>query len=352
VSRVNIKLNSVTTCVLALGAFAAVTRSGLYSAKAAEVVNLYSYRQPFLIKPFLDVFSEKTGIAVNVVFAKKGMLQRLKAEGNNTPADAILTVDISRLTALTNADLLQPIKSKILEKNIPAEYRDPKGLWFGLTTRARVIYAHKTRVRPGEVTSYEDLAKAHMKGRICTRSGKQIYNLSLVASMIAAKGEKETSDWVRAVKENLARRPQGNDRAQVKAIKEGICDVSLGNTYYMGKMATNDKSPVQKTWAAAVNIVFPGQRERGTHVNISGAAITKHAKNKANAIKLLEFLSEDFAQKMYSQQNFEYPVKPGVEWHPLVTSWGKFKADSGNLNAIPKHHGTASKIMDRADFDG
>ncbi len=348
----NTKLNRVIACISAFGAVAAVTLSDVSSTKAAEVVNLYSYRQPFLIKPFLDVFTKQTGIVVNVVFARKGMLQRLKAEGRNTPADAILTVDISRLSALTNAELLQPIKSQILEKNIPAEYRHPKGLWFGLTTRARVIYAHKTRVKPGEVASYEDLAKPHMKGRICTRSGKHAYNLSLVASIVAAKGEKAATDWARAVKANLARRPQGNDRAQVKAIKEGICDVSLGNTYYMGAMATNEKKPVQKTWAAAVNVVFPGQAEQGTHVNISGAAVTEHAKNKANAIKLLEFLSENFAQKMYAEQNFEYPVKAGVEWHPLVASWGKFKADSRNLNEIAKHRGTAAKIMDRVDFDG
>lgn len=334
------------------GAIVAISLSDSSTAKDKEVVNLYSYRQPFLIKPFLDVFTQKTGIAVNVVFAKKGMLQRLKAEGQNTPADAVLTVDISRLSALSNAELLQPIKSSVLEKNIPAQYRHPDGLWFGLTTRARVVYAHKTRVKPGEVASYMDLAKPHMKGRICTRSGKHAYNLSLVASIVAAKGEKAATEWARGVKANLARRPQGNDRAQVKAIKEGICDVSLGNTYYMGAMATNEKKPEQKTWAAAVNVLFPGQMSQGTHVNISGAAITEHAKNKANAIKLLEFLSENFAQKMYAEQNFEYPVKAGVPWHPLVASWGKFKADSTNLNEIAKHRSTAAKIMDRVDFDG
>jgi iron(III) transport system substrate-binding protein len=351
-TRVNTKINRVLHGTIALGSLAVTTISDIPVAKAAEVVNLYSYRQPFLIKPFLDVFTKKTGIKVNVVFAKKGMLQRLKAEGRNTPADAVLTVDISRLSALANAELLQPIKSKVLEKNIPAQYRHPDGIWFGLTTRARIVYAHKTRVKPGEVASYEDLAKPHMKGRICTRSGKHAYNLSLLASIIAAKGEKAATDWARGVKANLARRPQGNDRAQVKAIKEGVCDVSLGNTYYMGAMATNEKKPVQKTWAAAVNVIFPGQNERGTHVNISGAAVTEHAKNKANAIKLLEFLSENFAQKMYAEQNFEYPVKAGVEWHPLVASWGKFKADTINLNEISKYRATAAKIMDRVDFDG
>ncbi len=341
----------VNTAV-AVGAIMVTAFSAIPAVQAAEEVNLYSYRQPFLIKPFLDVFTERSGIKVNVVYAKKGMLQRLKAEGRNTPADAVLTVDISRLSALANAELLQPVKSPVLDKNVPAQYRHPDGLWFGLTTRARVVYAHKTRVKPGEVASYEDLAKPHMKGRICTRSGKHSYNLSLLASIVAAKGEHAATNWAKAVKANLARRPQGNDRAQVKAIKEGICDVSLGNTYYMGAMATNEKKPEQKTWAAAVKVLFPGQNDRGTHVNISGAAVTEYAKNKANAIKLLEFLSENFAQKMYADQNFEYPVKAGVAWHPLVASWGKFKADSINLNEIAKYRSTAAKIMDRVDFDG
>ncbi len=321
-------------------------------AYAAEEVNLYSYRQPFLIQPFLDEFTKQTGIKVNVVYAQKGMLERLQAEGRNTPADAVLTVDIARLDALAKAELLQPIDSEILKKNIPAQYRHPDGIWFGLTTRARVVYASKDRVKPGEVASYADLAEPHMKGRICTRSGKHAYNISLLASIIAHKGVDAAETWARGVKANLARRPQGNDRAQVKAIKEGICDVSLGNTYYMGFMATNEKSPEQKEWAAAVNVLFPEQDGVGTHVNISGAAVTEYAKNKENAVKLLEFLSEDFAQHMYAEQNFEYPVKKGVKWHPLVASWGTFKADDINLDVIAAHRAEAAKIMDRVDFDG
>lgn len=318
----------------------------------AEEVNLYSYRQPFLIQPFLDEFTRQTGIKVNVVYAQKGMLQRLKAEGRNTPADAVLTVDISRLDALTNAELLQPVSSPVLDRNIPAQYRHPQGHWYGLTTRARIIYVSKDRVKPGEVASYEDLAKPHMKGRVCTRSGKHVYTVSLIASIIEANGEKATEQWLRGVKANLARKPQGNDRAQVKAIKDGVCDVSLGNTYYMGKMATNDKKPEQRQWAASVHILFPNQAGRGTHVNISGAAVTKHAKNKANAVKLLEFLSENFAQKMYADQNFEYPVKAGVELHPMVAGWGKFKSDAVNLDNVAKHRAAATKLVDRVNFDG
>lgn len=320
-------------------------------AVAAEEVNLYSYRQPFLIKPFLDEFTKETGIKVNVVFADKGMLERLKAEGRNTPADVVLTVDIARLSALANAEVLQPIESDVLEKNIPAQYRHPDGLWFGLTTRARVVYAHKDRVDPAEIASYDDLADPKWKGRICTRSGKHAYNISLLAAVVAEKGEKAAEEWARAVKANLARKPQGNDRAQVKAIYEGVCDISLGNTYYMGAMATNEKNPEQKDWAAAVRIVFADKKGPGTHVNISGAAVTEHAKNRENAIKLLEFLSGDLAQEMYAAKNFEYPVKPGVPLDPMVASWGGFKADPISLEEIAKQRATASKIMDRVGFD-
>ncbi len=333
------------------GAFLALTAVKVH----AEEVNLYSYRQPFLMKPLLDAFTKETGIKVNMVYAKTGMLERLKAEGRNSPADAVLTVDIGRLTDLVRAGLVQPVTSAVLSANIPPQYRHPEGLWFGLTTRARVIYAHKTRVKPGEVTTYEDLAEPRFKGRVCTRSGKHAYNISLLASFIAAKGEKAAEAWARGVKANLARRPQGNDRAQVKAIKAGECEVSLGNSYYMGKMATNDKKPEQKAWAAAVNVVFPDQpgsgHGRGTHVNISGAAVTKSAKNRDNAIRLIEFLSGDFAQRIYAEQNFEYPVKSGVPLHPLVASWGTFKADTTHLAEVAKYRAAASKIMDRVGFD-
>jgi len=273
------------------------------NASAAEV-SLYSARQPFLMKPLLDAFTEKTGITVNMVYLKKGMQERLKAEGINSPADLVLTSDIGNLHNLVKAGLLQATKSDILERNIPARLRHPQGLWYGLTTRARVIFAHKDRVRPGEITTYEDLAKPHMKGRVCTRSGKHVYNVSLLAWIIAARGEAAAEAWIRGVKANLARRPQGNDRAQIKAVYQGECDVALGNTYYMGKMQTNGKSPVQKKWAAAVNLIFPNQKGRGTHVNISGAGVTISAGNKAGALKLIEFLSADAAQKIYAEGKF------------------------------------------------
>lgn len=321
------------------------------SANAAEEVNLYSYRQPFLIQPMVDGFVQKTGIKVNVVYAKQGVLERLKAEGANSPADAVLTVDIGRLNDLVEADVLQPVHSEVLERNIPAQYRHPDGLWFGLTTRARVFFVSKDRVAPGEITSYEDLAAPAMKNRVCIRSGKHVYNISLFASMIAHKGVDSAREWLSGVKKNLARKPQGNDRAQAKAIKEGVCDVAVANTYYFGKMATNEKNPEQKEWAEAIRIVFPNQEGRGTHVNISGAALTKSSKNRENAIRLIEYLSSAEAQKLYAEINLEYPVTSGVPLHPLVASWGTFKADAIGLSEVATHRATAAKIVDEVGFN-
>jgi iron(III) transport system substrate-binding protein len=341
-----------SAAVFGLLAVAAAAVGQPTAAGAVEEVNLYSNRQPELIQPFLNEFTRQTGIKVNIVFAESGMLERIKAEGTNTPADAVLTADVNRIYQLAEADLLHPLKSAAIDKNIPARYRQKDGLWIGLTTRARIVYASKTRVKPGEVATYEDLTKPHMKGRICTRSGKHEYNIGLLAAVIAEKGEQGAEEWARGVKANLARKPQGNDRVQVKAIKEGICDVALGNTYYMGLMQTNEKEPEQKEWAAAVNVVFATFDSKGTHVNISGAGVTKHGKNRANAVKLLEFLSDDLAQMMYAELNFEYPVKLGAQLSPLVKSWGPFAPQEVNLETIAKNWGLATKIMDRVDFDG
>lgn len=336
-----------TVFSVALGAVAV----SAVSTVQAEEVNLYSSRQPFLMKPLLQAFTKETGVKVNMVYLKKGMMERLKSEGRNSPADLILVSDIGNLHNHDKAGLLQSVASKKLSANIPAQYRHPDGHWFGLTTRARVIYASKTRVKPGEVTSYEDLADPKMKGRVCIRSGKHVYNVSLLASIIVASGEDAAKAWAKGVKANLARKPQGNDRAQVKAVYEGECDVAVGNTYYMGKMATNTKDPVQKEWAKSVNIIFPNQNDRGAHVNVSGAGVTKSAKNKANAIKLLEFLSDDAAQKIYAESNFEYPVKAGVPLHPLVASWGKFKADKAYLSKIANERTKATKMVDQVAFN-
>ena len=323
----------------------------------AEEVNVYSTRQEFLMRPFLNVFEQQTGIVVNVVYIKSGLLERLKAEGMNSPADVVLTVDISNLTKLADEGLLQSIESKVIEANIPAEFRNPGGLWTGLTARARVIYYSKERVEVSELSTYEDLIDAKFKGRICTRSGLHNYNIALLSSIIAHHGKEYALNWAKGLRANLARKPQGNDRAQVKAISEGECDFSLGNSYYMGKMLEN---PQQRDWAASAGIFFPNQDERGTHMNISGGGLTKSSQNLKNAIKLLEFLTGDLAQQMYARVNHEYPLKEGVMLSGIVKSFGEgqpgiengvFKRDTVNLATIGNFRTEAFEIMNEAGYE-
>jgi len=313
---------------------------------ASDDVNVYSYRQPFLVKPLFDVFTDKTGINVNVVFAKKGMAERLEREGEYSPADLLLTTDISRLIELKDKGLLQTVQSDELTAAIPAQFKAADDTWYALTTRVRNIYSAK---RLGNIDfNYEDLADKKWQGRICTRSGKHPYNVALVASMIAEHGEADTLVWLEKVKANLARKPQGSDRAQVQAIHQNLCDVSLGNSYYFGNMIKDEK---QKVWADAVNINFPNQTNRGAHVNISGMGMAKYAPNKANALALMNFLVSEEAQHMYAETNMEYPVRPGVKPSKLVASWGEFKADSLSLEAIAKHRKAALILLDKAQFD-
>ena len=334
---------------LALLPLAAAT---LNPVLAAEEVNIYSYRQAFLIKPMLDAFTEQTGIKANVLFAKEGLIERLENEGQNSQADMVLTADTGTLFDVVNRGLTQPIQSSLLDTNIPAQYRDPAHNWYALTTRSRIVYASKERVKPGELQTYEDLADPKWKGRICTRSGKHSYNLSLIGSMIAQHGEAGAEAWLEGVKANLARKPQGNDRAQVKAVKEGVCDLAIGNTYYFGKMLHNSKEPEQIEWANSVNLIFPNQADRGAHMNITGAAVAKYAPNKNNAVKLLEYLSDSKAQQMYAQVNYEFPVKPGTPLTGLVQErMSNFKADSLSLATIAENRSKAAKLVDKVQFD-
>lgn len=328
-----------------------LTVAGAMAITAANAdVNVYSYRQEFLVKPIFDQFTQETGIKVNTIYLKKGLAERIKREGEQSAADLILTVDISRLQQLVDMQLVQPLKSEVIETNIPAKYRGDD--WVALTTRARAVYSSKERVgQLGESFTYMDLAKPEWKGKICTRSGKHPYNLSLIASMIAHHGMEETTTWLKGVKDNLARKPQGNDRQQVKAIKEGICDVSLGNSYYFGKMLTNDKHPEQKAWADSVFINFPNQSSSGTHMNVSGMALAKYAPNKADAMKLANFLTGNHAQATYAEVNFEYPVKVDVKPSELVSSWGTFKQDDISVLDIAKHYADAAKLVDEVKFD-
>jgi iron(III) transport system substrate-binding protein len=315
----------------------------------ASEVNIYSYRQPFLIEPLTTAFTDKTGIKVNIVYLRKGMIERMKAEGKRSPADVVLTVDISRLSALVEAGLTQQVVSQTLSNNVPEKYRDPAGHWFGLTTRARIIYVSKERVRTGEIKSYEDLADAKWRGKVCTRSGLNAYNLALTSAIIHHHGEDYAQKWLDGFKQNLARKPQGNDRAQVKAIWAGECDLSIGNTYYMGKML---KDPEQADWAKSVNIVFPTFEGGGTHVNVSGIGMAKFSPNKDNALALMEFLSSGEAQEIYATANFEYPIAPGTKVDDLVKSWGSFNADTVNLMTIAKLRKKALKLTEIVDFDG
>ena len=320
------------------------------AAFADGEVNVYSYRQPGLLKPLMDAFTAETGVKTNVLFAKKGLGQRIQAEGVNSPADVLLTVDIGRLDAAKALGITQPVSSEVISGNIPSQYRDPDGHWFGVTTRARIIYASKERVKQDAIT-YEELADPKWKGKICTRSGQHVYSVGLIASVVAHAGEEAAGKWLEAVKNNLARKPTGNDRAQVKAIFAGECDIALGNTYYMGKMETNTKEPEQKEWAASVKLLFPNAGDRGTHVNLSGMVMAKHAPNVENAKKLMEFLSSEKAQQIYGTANFEYPVKPGVAADERTASWGTLKADSLPLAEIAKHRKTASELVDKVGFD-
>ena len=316
----------------------------------AETVNIYSYRQPDLIQPLLDGFTKETGIETKVLFADKGLGERIAAEGPNSPADVLLTVDIGRLQGAKELGITQPVTSPVVKENVPARYRDPEGHWTGLTTRARVVYASRDRF-PGDEITYEELADPKNRGRVCTRSGQHAYSIGLFAWKLAQDGEDETRLWLAGLRDNLARKPAGNDRAQVKSIHSGECDLAIGNTYYMGKMLTNEEEPEQKEWAASAKVLFPTSKKGGTHQNVSGVVMARHAPHPEAALKLIEYLSTDEAQRVYAEANYEYPVKPGVPVSDLVASWGEPKADTVTLDAVARNRKRASQLVDEVDFD-
>ena len=318
----------------------------------ASEVNVYSYRQKYLIEPILESFMEETGIKANVVYASKGLVERIKSEGRRSPVDVVLTTDIGIVDELERNDLVSAVNSAIINKNIPATFRSPDNEWFGLTSRARVIYASKDRVKEGELKDYEDLVLRKWRGRICIRSGYHPYNIALVASLIASKGEKFAERWLKGLKSNLARKPQSNDRGQIKAINEGVCDVALGNTYYYGIMLTNYENPEQIDWAKNVKIIFPNQEGRGTHLNISAMALSKYSPNRGNAIALMEFLTSDLAQYKYAQENHEFPVKKRIPLSNLVKTYmGDFEKDTTKLFEVAKYRKIAAKLVDKVNFD-
>lgn len=335
---------------LAMVALAAGITALPMPAAAQEVVNIYSYRQPELIAPVLQAFTEESGIETEVLFLDKGLEDRIAAEGTNSPADVILTVDISRLTATKEKGVTQSVEDDTINANIPAEYRDPEGHWFGLTRRGRVVYASKDRVETDALT-YAELADPKFNGKFCIRTGHHDYNLALFAAMIAHWGEEKTEEWMEGFKQNLARKPDGGDRNQAQAVFAGECDLAIGNTYYVGLMRNNDKEPQEKEWAAAIKVIFPTFEDGGTHVNISGMALAEHAPNKENALELMRFLSSDKAQQIYAEQVYEYPVKAGVEPSETVRSFGELNADTLPLAEIASHRGAASEMVDRVGLD-
>ena len=326
--------------------------SGLIAtpALAAGEVNIYSARKEDLIKPLLDDFSKQTGITVNLVTDKEEtLLKRLQSEGANTPADLILTTDAGRLAAAKKAGVLQAVKSETLTAKIPAAYRDPEGYWYGLSVRARPIIYAKDRVKPADLSTYEALAEPQWKGKVCVRSSDSIYNQSLIAGMISHHGEARTEAWARGLVANFARPPKGGDRDQIKAVAAGECDVTLANTYYLGGMV-NSTDEAEKQAAAKVAVFWPDAKTTGVHVNISGAGVTAQARNRDNAVKLLEFMASDAAQRWYAETNNEYPVNPAIVPSATLKAWGEFKADTLNVAKLGELNAAAVQVMDRAGW--
>ena len=323
----------------------------LNTAQASEeVVNVYSARKEQLIKPLLDAFTEQTGIKVNLVTSKAdALLKRLQTEGMNSPADLLITTDVGRLYRAKEAGVVQPAITPDLQKRVPMNLQDSEHYWLGLTTRARVIVYANDRVKPSELSTYEALAEPQWKKRLCIRSSDNIYNQSLVSSMIANKGEQTTADWANGLVKNFARKPKGGDRDQVKAVAAGQCDIAVINTYYLGQMV-NSQDEDEKAAGQSVSVFWPNQSDRGAHVNVSGVAVTKASKNKDNALKLIAFLLSDESQKWYAEANNEYPVIDGVAISQTLKNWGSFKSDALNLSELGKHNLEAVRLMDRAGW--
>lgn len=334
---------------IAAGLIAVGCMGSAADAWAAEEVNIYTTRQEVLIRPLLDSFEEETGIRVNVVFAKEGVIERLKSEGPNSPADAILTADVGYILQAKDEGLLQPIQSEALNAAVPTQYRDPEGTWYGLSLRARPIMYAKDRVDPAELSTYEDLAASKWKGRICIRSSSNIYNQSLVSSMIAAEGVEKVEQWANGLVANFARQPAGGDRDQIMAVAAGECDIAIANTYYLAGMLSGDDAE-QKEAAQKIAVFWPNQDGRGVHVNISGGGVTVSAQHADNAVKLLEFMVSDKAQEIYAEAVNEYPVKPGIPASETVAGFGEYKADPLNLAVIGEHNAEAVRLMDRAGW--
>ncbi len=320
------------------------------AAAGAAEVNVYSGRKDHLIKPALDDFTKATGITVNLLSAGDDQLiDRLRTEGRDSPADIFITADVARLHMARVLGLLQPISSKVIDANVPARFRDPQGYWTGLSARARVIFYAKDRVTPAELSTMEDLADPKWAGRLCIRSSSNVYNQSLLAELIAVHGPEKAEAWAKGVVDNMARKPQGGDTDQIKAVAAGQCDVAVGNTYYFGGMQASPKAE-DRDAAAKVGLFFPNQEDRGAHMNVSGAGVTAAAKNRAEAVKLIEYLSGPQAQKFYAEVNHEFPVNPDVKPSQRVAAWGAFKPNGIAVAMLGENNSQAVRIFDRVGW--
>ena len=346
-------LRSVAPSALAIVAAFSIGALVAAPARAAEepVLNLYSARHYQTDEALYDNFTKATGIKINRIEAgDEQLLERIKSEGTNSPADVLMIVDAARLWSAQQQGLFQPVKSAALAERIPASMRDPEGNWFGFSSRARVIVYDKASVKPGDVATYESLADPKNKGKICTRAGSHPYNLSLVASQISHNGEAKTEEWAKAVVANMARTPRGGDTDQIKGVAAGECAIALSNTYYYVRLLRSAK-PEEKEWAAKTGVVWPDQASYGTHLNISGAGVLKNAPHRENAIKFLEYLASDPAQAYFANGNNEWPaVKGAVVKNAELESLGTFKADPLPIATLGKNTPAAQKLLDRAGW--
>ena len=331
--------------LLGLTALATFAAAG----QAVADVNVYTTREPGLIQPLIDSFSKTTGVTVNTVFLKDGLAERVATEGESSPADILMAVDAGNLVDLVDKGVTQPIDSQVLKDAVPAQLRDENDHWFGLSYRARVIYAAKDL--DISTFNYEDLSDPKWKGKVCIRSGQHPYNTALFASHIVHHGAEATETWLAGLKTNLARKAAGGDRDGARDILGGICDIAVANSYYVGLMRSGKGGEEQVQWGEAIKVVLPTFRDGGTQVNISGAAVAKHAPNKDDAVKFLEYLVSDAAQEIYAKANYEYPVKAGVATDPIVASFGELVVDKTPLSEIVKHRKTASELVDKVGFD-
>ena len=320
-------------------------------AKTENELNIYSGRKSFLIEPLIDEFKKNNkNIKVNIVTGKSDeFIERLKLEGKNTKADILLTTDVARLTRAKNNNLFKKISSKILKNNIPSKYRSKDDDWFGLSVRARPIIYSKDRIKINELKSYEDLAGEKWRGRVCMRSSNNVYNQSLIAFMIINLGEKKTKKWLDNLVKNFARKPYGGDRDQIKAIASGQCDITVANTYYLANMLTSKNLKDQEA-AKKVSIFWPNQDDFGVHINLSGAGVIKYAKNRKEAIELLEYLVTDKAQEWYSNINYEYSINPKIKSTGVLKKWGEFVSDDIDLSLLGKYNSEAVLLMDRVGW--